>query len=156
MDVKLVAPNSKDYNEIDELLLKLHNKHADAYPSFYNELEIFNSIEEYNDFIKKDGRIIILAKQSEEVLGLLWAEIKEKSSNRYMKTRKELWLEGIVVNESHRNLGLGKLLMEKLISIGKEEDFDSIELMVWANNSEAINLYKRYFEKRATIMTYSL
>lgn len=46
--------------------------------------------------------------------------------------------------------------MEELISIGKQDDFDSIELMVWSKNSEAINLYKEYFEKRAIIMTYPL
>lgn len=156
MDIKLVGPKPEDYSKVDKLLLQLHNKHANDYPTFYNELSIFNNKEEYNEFIKQEYRIIILAKHSKEVLGLLWAEIKEKPKNRYMKARKELWLEGIVVDESHRNLGLGKLLMENLINIGEEDDFDSIELMVWSKNDEALNLYKSYFEKRATIMTYSL
>lgn len=156
MDIKLVSPKPEDYSKVDKLLLQLHNKHANGYPTFYNELATFNGKEEYNEFIKQEGRIIILAKQSDEVLGLLWADIKEKFQNRYMKARKELWLEGIVVDESHRNLGLGKLFMEELIRIGKEGKFDSIELMVWVKNEEAINLYKKYFKTRATIMTYSL
>ncbi len=156
MDIKLVTPKEEDYRKVDKLLLQLHNKHASDYPTFYNELDNFNSQKEYNEFIKQEGRIIILAEQSEEVVGLLWAEVKEKLQNRYMKARKELWLEGIVVNDCYRNLGIGKLLMEELIDIGKKGDFDSIELMVWNKNNEAINLYKKYFEKRATIMTYPL
>lgn len=156
MDIKLVIPKAEDYRKVDKLLLQLHNKHASDYPTFYNELDNFNSQKEYNEFIKQEGRIIILAKQSEEVVGLLWAEVKEKLQNRYMKARKELWLEGIVVNDCYRNLGIGKLLMEELIDIGKNGDFHSIELIVWNNNNEAINLYKKYFEKRATIMTYPL
>ena len=156
MDIKLVTPKAEDYHKVDKLLLQLHNKHASDYPTFYNELDNFNSQKEYNEFIKQEGRIIILAEQSEEVVGLLWAEVKEKLQNRYMKARKELWLEGIVVNDCYRNLGIGKLLMEELIDIGKKGDFDSIELMVWNKNNEAINLYKKYFEKRATIMTYPL
>lgn len=156
MDVKLATPKSEDYNEVDKLLSHLHNKHAADYPTFYNELYVFNKQEEYNKFIKQDGRIIILAKKSEKVVGLLWAEVKEKPESKYIKTRKELWLEGIIVNDCYRNLGIGKLLMEELISIGKKGDFDSIELMVWSKNSEAINLYKKYFEKRAMIMTYPL
>lgn len=84
------------------------------------------------------------------------AEIKERTQNKYMKVRKELWLEGIVISNCYRNLGISKLLMEELINIGKRGNFDSIELMVWNKNNEAINLYKKYFENRATIMTYSL
>lgn len=156
MDINLVTPQVDDYHKVDKLLLQLHNKHASDYPAFYNELDNFNSQEEYNKFIRQEDKIIILAKQSEEVLGLLWAESKVKHQNRYMKARKELWLEGIVVNDCYRNLGVGKLLMKELIDIGKKGDFTSIELMVWNKNNEAINLYKKYFEKRATIMTYSL
>lgn len=156
MDIKLVTPRIEDYHKVDKLLLQLHNKHASDYSTFYNELDNFNSQEEYDEFIKQEGRIIILAKQSEEVVGLLWAEVKQRTQNKYMKTRKELWLEGIVVDNCYRNLGIGKLFMEELINIGKRGDFDSIELMVWNKNSEAINLYKKYFEKRATIMTYPL
>ena len=156
MDIKFVTPKAGDYHKIDKLLLQLQNKHASDYPTFYNELDKFNSQEEYSKFIKQEDRIIILAKQSEEVVGLLWAEAKEKPLNRYMKARKELWLEGIVVNDCYRNLGVGKLLMKELIDIGKRGDFTSIELMVWNKNNEAINLYEKYFEKRATIMTHSL
>lgn len=156
MNIKLVTPKREDYHKVDKLLLQVHDKHVSDYPAFYNELDNFNNQEEYSKFIKQEGRTIILAKQSEEVVGLLWAEIKEKPQNRYMKARKELWLEGIVVDECYRNLGIGNFLMEELINMGKEGDFDSVELMVWAKNDEATNLYKRYFEKRATIMTYSL
>ncbi len=156
MNIKLETPKREDYQKVDKLLLKLHNKHSSDYPAFYNELDNFNSQEEYNEFIRQENRVIMLAKQSEKVVGLLWAEIKEKRENRYMKTRKELWLEGIVVDDCYRNLGIGKLLMEELIHIGEKGDFDSIELMVWDRNNEAINLYKRYFEKRAIIMTYPL
>lgn len=157
MNIKLVDPTRVDYHKVDELLLQVHNKHVNDYPAFYNELDnFFDSQEEYNEFINQENRILLLAKQSEEIVGLLWAGVKEKRENRYMKDRKELWLEGIVVDECYRNLGIGKLLMEELINIAKKGDFDSIELMVWAKNDEATRLYKRYCEKRATFMTYSL
>ena len=77
MDIKLVTPKAEDYRKVDKLLLQLHNQHANDYPTFYNELDNFNSQEEYNKFIKQEGKIIILAKQSEEVVGLLWAEEKK-------------------------------------------------------------------------------
>ncbi len=122
MDIKLATPKCEDYYEVDKLLLHLHNKHVADYPTFYNELDAFNNQEEYNKFIKKDGRIIILAKQLEGVVGLLWAEIKEKPESKYIKSRKELWLEGIIVNDCYRNLGIGKLLMEELIFVYLREN----------------------------------
>lgn len=156
MDIKLVNSKPEDYYEVDKLLLYLHNKHAIDYPTYYNKLDLFNNQEEYNKFINQENNIIILARQSEKVVGLLWAEMKEKLESKHMKARKELWLEGIVVNDEYRNLGIGKILMEEVIDIGKKGKFDSIELMVWSENSEAISLYNKYFKQRAMIMTHCL
>lgn len=72
MNIKLVSPEVDDYRNVDKLLLELHNKHASDYPTFYNELDNFNSEEEYNKFIRQEDRIIVFAKQREEVVGLLW------------------------------------------------------------------------------------
>lgn len=156
MNIELVEPKPEDYLKADKLFLQLHNIHAKSYPDYYNELSQFIDEDEFDEFIMNKSRIITLAKYSDEILGLIWAEIKEKPENKYMKARKELWLEGIVVDEKHRNLGIGKLLIENLIEKGREQGFDSIELMVWSKNDEALKLYKRYFEERATIMSHPL
>lgn len=156
MNIKLVNAKPENYYEVDKLMLNLHNKHATVHPNYYNKLDFFNNQEEYNNFINQESNIIVLAKQSGKIIGLLWAEMKEKFENRYIKNRRELWLEGIVVDEEYKNLGIGKILMEELIDIGKKGDFDSIELMVWSGNDEAINLYNKYFKQRAKIMTYCL
>lgn len=155
MDIKLVFPNEEDYIKVDNLLLELHNQHAENYPDYYKTLDNFNSKEEYLNLISQKNTIIIMAKEADNVLGLIWAEAREKVANKYMKAHKELWLEGIVVGVGYKNQGIGKILLEKLIEIYENEGFDSLELMCWSKNDEALSLYKNYFEERAVIMTYS-
>lgn len=155
MDIKLVFPNEEDYIKVDNLLLELHNQHGRNYPNYYKTLDSFNSKEEYSNLISQKNTIIIVAKEADNVLGLIWAEAREKVANKYMKARKELWLEGIVVGDGYRNQGIGKVLLERLMEIYGDKVFDSLELMCWSKNDEALSLYKNYFEERAVIMTYS-
>lgn len=56
---------------------------------------------------------------------------------------KHIHLEDLFVDESYRNEGIGKLLMEKLISIAKTERLKRIEWEVHSINMEAKNFYKK-------------
>lgn len=55
-----------------------------------------------------------------------------------------MYLEDILVTESYRGKGIGKLLFEKLISVAKEKKFNGIVWQVLEWNEPAINFYKKY------------
>ena len=50
----------------------------------------------------------------------------------------------IVTKKDKRKLGIGSLLLEKLIDISKSRNLASITLEVNEKNIPAINLYKKY------------
>ena len=50
----------------------------------------------------------------------------------------------IVVRKKYRKKGIGKELLEKLISFSKEKNFELINLEVNSKNEPAINLYKKF------------
>ncbi|HVI46560.1 MAG TPA: GNAT family N-acetyltransferase [Chitinophaga sp.] len=58
-----------------------------------------------------------------------------------------LYLEDIVVTESWRGKGVGKLLFDQLITEAKEKDFSGITFQVLEWNEPAINFYKKYSTK---------
>ncbi|MEP5610822.1 MAG: GNAT family N-acetyltransferase [Cyclobacteriaceae bacterium] len=57
---------------------------------------------------------------------------------------KRMYLEDLIVTESKRGVGAGKLLFEETIKIGKETDCTGMMWQVLDWNEPAINFYKKY------------
>lgn len=57
---------------------------------------------------------------------------------------KRLYLEDLVVTESRRGIGAGKLLFEATLKIGKETNCSGMMWQVLDWNEPAINFYKKY------------
>lgn len=55
-----------------------------------------------------------------------------------------IYLDDLVVKESYRKCGIGKQLMDELISIAKEEKIKQIRWQVLDWNENAIKFYKKY------------
>jgi len=56
-------------------------------------------------------------------------------------------MEDILVTESERGKGIGKLLFDRLIEEAKEKKFSGIVWQVLDWNEPAINFYKKYNAK---------
>ena len=57
---------------------------------------------------------------------------------------RRLYLEDLVVTESMRGQGIGKLLLDELIEFGKQEKYHGMVWQVLDWNEPAINFYKKY------------
>ncbi|MGI8892312.1 MAG: GNAT family N-acetyltransferase [Bacteroidia bacterium] len=57
---------------------------------------------------------------------------------------KGIYLDDIVVTESYRRKGVGKLLMDEIIKIAAREKANKLEWQVLDWNEPAINFYKKY------------
>ncbi|MFT6867488.1 MAG: GNAT superfamily N-acetyltransferase [Cyclobacteriaceae bacterium] len=60
---------------------------------------------------------------------------------------KRLYLEDLVVTESRRGTGIGKMLFERTVEIGKETDCTGMMWQVLDWNEPAINFYQEYGTK---------
>ena len=60
-----------------------------------------------------------------------------------MKDREILNISDICVDKDERRKGIGKKLYSQVLQIGKEKNMDSIELMVWRFNKNAIKFYEK-------------
>lgn len=57
---------------------------------------------------------------------------------------QRMYLEDIIVTESWRGKGIGKMLFEELIKVCKEKEFKGIIWQVLDWNEPAINFYKKF------------
>jgi ribosomal protein S18 acetylase RimI-like enzyme len=55
-----------------------------------------------------------------------------------------LYLDDLVVKEAYRKHGIGKKLLDELISIAKDERINQVRWHVLDWNENAINFYKKY------------
>ena len=57
---------------------------------------------------------------------------------------KVLYLEDLLVTEDYRGKGIGNLLFNKMIELGREKGFRDLNWQVLDWNEPAINFYKKY------------
>lgn len=87
---------------------------------------------------------IIVAEINNLVVGTIKYLIKEKLENSYTNYRKVLFIDALVVDVNHRKNGIGKILMQEMEKLAKDNNCSSIELNVWAFNDEAIKFYEKF------------
>lgn len=154
MDVLLRKSSLSDYEIIDKMLCKLHKYHVENKPEVYKEIEHFFSKEEFEKILEENN-FFILSILDGVVVGLIWYRGAEKG-NKFEKNRTQLWIDGLYVDERYRNKGIAKRLLGEVMNIAKNDGIDSVESMVWDFNEASKKLFRKYFEVRASIMSYNV
>ena len=84
----------------------------------------------------------LLAGIKDELIG--YAKLRRDRTYDEFKNDKVIEIERIYVYKDWQDKKVGKLLMDKCISIAEEEKYDWIWLGVNIDNHKAIEFYKRY------------
>ncbi len=134
MSIQLRQAQKNDIPAIIDLIKELA-----LYEKAPHEVTITQEMLERDGFGEHPLFWVILAEENNEVLGMSFYYI------RYSTWKGPcLYLEDIIVKESQRCKGIGKLLMDATIEKAKEM---KVALMVWQVldwNEPAINFYKKY------------
>lgn len=118
MEISLMTLD--DYEQIKDKL-------QDEYDEFWTKSILKGELENEN------SKYIVI-KENDNILGFAGIWISPVDCQ----------ITNIVVKKTNRNQGIGSVLLERLIEMAKETDFDVLALEVNENNSSAIGLYKRY------------
>ncbi len=98
------------------------------------------------DLIKNFEKFNILVLLADEnIVGYLAYNIKEKHT-------KKMDVDQLIIKKEFRYHGYGKMLMDKVREIGKENKCDRIELDCWMFNSNAIAMYEHIGFDRQRIL----
>jgi GNAT superfamily N-acetyltransferase len=99
------------------------------------------------DVVLAGGARLLLAIDAEDVVGLaLWHLIENTYEGR------RLYVDDLVTDDGRRSLGIGKLLLERLEEVAKDERCDVLALDSGVQRSAA---HKFYFRQGMQIAAYS-
>jgi ribosomal protein S18 acetylase RimI-like enzyme len=106
----------------------------------YAELRDYEAtIETELDWYLKEFSYV--AEENGKLVGYIIGTIKEK---KHRKLARSGYIEEFFVTEAKRKQGIGKQLFDTLVKDYKERSCDILEISAFAENKEAIDLYKRY------------
>lgn len=155
MNILIREATKIDYPIVNKMLLKLQNYHSENIPKVYKKLDIFFTFDEYLKILEDNNIYFLLATFNNEVIGLIWLRLNEKS-NKYEYQRKQIWIEGIYVRAEYRRKGIAKKLVNEAINKAKFSNAQSVELMIWNFNEISKKFFEKYFKIRSLILTKEL
>lgn len=134
----------------DSLLLAglnaaVQGHHAKAKPESY-KMPVANDsalITIFNNHLQSESTFLHIAEADNKPVGYIVCKIIKRDDNPFTMAFKILEVDQISVNESHRGLGIGEMLMEKATELAEEHEIDKIALGVRAFNEGAIRFYER-------------
>ncbi|TRO47107.1 GNAT family N-acetyltransferase [Candidatus Bathyarchaeota archaeon] len=82
------------------------------------------------------GMLYLVARVEDKVVG---------GASMHPQTGKRAHVAqfGIFICDGYRNLGLGTAMLKEFIEIAKKRGFEILQLSVFANNTRALNVYKK-------------
>lgn len=133
--------NIKDFEQVHDLVMQVHKIHVENRDDIYKNIDPidYNTFEE--ELLNTDN-IYLVAEYNSRIIGFCFAEIKSIFNNKIMKDRKIIHISDICVKKENQKKGIGKKLYNEILKIAEELKIDSVELMVWGFNDNAINFYK--------------
>lgn len=88
--------------------------------------------------LQEENSYYIVAVEDDNVVGVLTSELQEKLH----RERLQLFIEDLIVEESKRNNGIGKALIENAINYAKDNNCEVVELTSYKDNIKAHKFYE--------------
>lgn len=141
-EVSIRKARESDFEDLRKLVMQVHEMHVKERYDIYKDIEPLN-LEDLKEDLLDENNIYLVAELNKKAVGLCFAQIKEISNNKIMKDRTILNINDICVDKDCQNRGIGKSLYNQIFEIGKSKNIDSVELMVWSFNKNAIKFYEK-------------
>lgn len=126
MDIRKITLS--DLDKVYELLNTLYE----------NKLKYKQFEEIYKLKLNDENSYYIVAIEDNKIIGVLTSEIQVKLH----RAKKQSFIEDLIVDETYRNKGVGKALLQNAVNYAKNTDCEVVELTSYINNENAHRFYE--------------
>jgi len=146
-----------DFEGFNILMNQVHKLHVESRPDFYRKTDEPISKKDFLSIVNDNNTITILAELNYIIVGLCVISIKPITTNISCVPRRVAYMEDLCVSQDYRKQGIGKRLIIEAKKRTLEFNVDSLELMVWEFNKNAIDFYENQgMETRSRILEMKL
>lgn len=142
----------KNYQEIDKILIEIHNYHYEKFPSHFKKINSFLSFEKFQTILNEKSIEIIIGEEDNKIIGICLIKIIKIEETELVHSRKSILIENLGVVEEYRNREVATKLLDEVDKIAKQKNINHIQLQVWGFNERAIKLYKKNKYKNRTLV----
>lgn len=135
---KLITIKKAQYKEEIQYGFSLIQKLAELEGESLDKIVSFSEFE--NQFSEKNPEVaMLLAYVEEQIAGMAFYYYRFSTWKG-----KHIHLEDLMVDENFRSKGIGKILLDEIISIAKKENLKRIEWELHSTNTNALKFYSKY------------
>lgn len=152
--------------DISSLAKLAQTVYSDTFGSGMSEVELVEALETrseeyFRSVLDKDT--ILIAQDNGKLLGFI--QFGEPTYDSIETTDADLELNKIYIDKDQQGKGIGKQLMEAMLSHDRLKNIENIYLDVYAQNEKALGLYTKYgfetiekvpFKVKGKILGYDL
>ena len=125
-----------------QLLKQVGQVHHDIRPDIFRD-----HCQKYDEaalaqLLKDETRPIFIADEGGAVLGYCFCILRAFEDESVMTDRKELYIDDLCVDETHRGQGIAKALYRHVTDYAKAIGCTFVTLNVWSGNDSAMKFYK--------------
>lgn len=135
------AAKLSDYQDVERLWLQQNAYHARLEPAHMNTVDVYQEREEFEGIVADPAREIALVDRGGQILAAALLVERHYLGGGVALPKSVAFVQEICVEEGARRRGLGRLLMGYIERWARKRRLGSIELNVWAKNSEALAFY---------------
>ncbi|EHK2441507.1 GNAT family N-acetyltransferase [Clostridium perfringens] len=159
MKYKIRFADKEDYKVINEIIREVHDLHVKNRPDVHIETDKSLSKEEFKEILGDDRykMFLVQERESKEVVAFSLIQIIGPRNITILTPVKTALIDIFCVKENYRKSGIGKFLFEYIVSFVKKEEVNTLQLVVWEFNKEAIKFYESLgMQKRNISMELAL
>lgn len=127
---------------VNALVKEGHDEHAHHLPGIFKQVESVMPESYYQELLEDDNCAIIIAKNEDVVLCFAIISMESAPPFDSMMPRQYGYIQDFGVKKETQKQGVGKLLFDACLDWAKVKGATTLELNVWAFNSNAINFYQ--------------
>ena len=132
----------KDSPGMIELLKQVGQVHHDIRPDIFRDRCQKYDEAALAELLKDESRPIFIADEGGEVTGYCFCVLRAFHGESVMTDRKELYIDDLCVDESHRGQGIAKALCRHVTDYAKSIGCTFVTLNVWSGNDSAMKFYE--------------
>lgn len=136
--------SEEDYLAVNELVKEGHDEHVLHMPTVFKSVNAVMPKSYYQELLEDTNSTIFIAKKDETVIGFTVISIESSPPFQSLTQRKYGYIHDFGVKKDAQKQGVGKLLFEACMDWTRKMGATSIELNVWAFNTNAIKFYEHF------------